>query len=241
MNKKIWTTKWGAQIEAYFRINKNDWNTHQSILAEDEYFFNHLEGTIGIDIGAFIGSASLAMASKNMQVIAIEVLPENIEMINKNLQLNNFQDKVTILHRAINSDYTTIVKAFYGNPNTDGKNVHEFIGHTSQKLINDRFVEVQSISLNEIFTQYNLSHCDILKIDCEGGEWPCFEAANNDVLSKIHYIVGELHTGQGEPRGSLTSFKSLLGDRFENKSLEFGFKPQPDTALQGFIFVNRDW
>lgn len=243
MKTKVWTTKWGVPIEAYFRVGKNDWNTHQSILGEDEYYFAKMEGRIGIDIGAFIGSASLAMASRGMDVYTVEALPENVEMINKNLKLNSYQNKVTVLHRAISSDSNSMVKLYYGNPNTSGGNVHEFIGHVGHNpSAKGRHVEVQTLSLDALFSENNLDHCDILKIDCEGGEWPCFEAVSEKTLDKIHYITGELHTGSPNPnRKGLASFLSLFKGKFDNITSQFGFKPQPDSALQGFIFKNKSW
>ena len=46
MKTKTWTTKGGISLQGYFREGRSDWNTHQAILAEDEYYFEQLKGTL---------------------------------------------------------------------------------------------------------------------------------------------------------------------------------------------------
>lgn len=235
MDEHTWTTQWNAKVKGLYRRGTIDWNSHQSILYHDEYCFKEMKGTIGIDIGAYIGSATLAMASKKMQVYAVEPLLDNVDTINKNIELNRYKKRVKVYQRAIGKNDEETLKAYYNTPNAT-ENVHEFLGLVTDEVIEDRrYDEVKTISLNTLFEDNNLSHCDILKIDAEGGEWPCFEAASRKNLEKIHYITGEVHNG------SLSSLMSLLQNQFNDVGVKVGLKKQPDECLQIFVLENKGW
>ena len=51
----------------------------------------------------------------------------------------------------------------------------------------------RALSLDKIFTENNLTKCDLLKIDCEGNEYPIFENSNDKTLQKIDHIAMEIH------------------------------------------------
>jgi hypothetical protein len=52
---------------------------------------------------------------------------------------------------------------------------------------------VPGISLVELLRDHSVQSVDLLKIDCEGGEFAILESIPGDVLSRIRNIVFEFH------------------------------------------------
>lgn len=238
-----WTTKWGIPLLGLFREGKSDWNTNQAIIKEDEYFFDRLKPIkVGLDIGAHIGAASLAMASQGAKVVAVEALPENFNMILESVALNKFQNRITVLHKAIGARDGDMISIHYGNIENEIGDVHEFIGNSfPNPNYHGRSVDVETVSLDTVFRDNDIQHCDVVKIDCEGGEWPCFEGVSPEILDKIDWIVGELHCSGPYVRKSRQDFLDLLQNKFEDKSVEFGLATdiQGAQGLSSFVFKRR--
>lgn len=215
-----WKTKWGTGIRAYYRVDKNDWNTLQSCLAEDEYHLNglDLEGKNVVDIGGHIGGFTLAALAKGANVTAVEVLPENVDMIRDSVGLNAFSGSLNMVHKAIGKTTGEVIKACY-NPvpsDKDTENHHEFIGVTTVDT-GGASIEVESISLDDVLK--DLDEVEVLKIDCEGAEWPAFAGVSPEQIAKVKLIVGEVHP-LAEYAGQ--NLVDLLHGQFEDVSAELG-------------------
>jgi hypothetical protein len=51
--------------------------------------------------------------------------------------------------------------------------------------------------MQQIFDTHKLSRVDLLKVDCEGGEYDIFPSMSDDLYSRIANIVFEYHTING--------------------------------------------
>lgn len=240
-----WVTKWGSIITGVYRDGKSDWNTNQAILKEDEYFFNRLplsrEG-VAIDIGSFVGSAALALASLGIKVVAVEALSKNVECIKKAMSLNSFGGQITLYHRAIGDSDTSTIKIYHGDTSNATGDVHEFVGNAfATPGLHALPEEVQTISLDTIFQENKISHCPVLKIDCEGGEWACFKAASPETLDKIDYIVGELHDVGLPGCNTRKDFLDLFKGKFEDISAQYGLNLASSGAqgLTSFVLKRK--
>ena len=133
-------TPWGVEVAIFTREGTNDWNTLYSCIAEDEYKIGELQVDHGkstaVDIGAHAGGCSLAMLSRGFKVIAVEPLPENAELIMKNVKANGWENNFTLHHKAINEVSGKEVVLRYGNENTESGSHHRFIGNTIDSYIN---------------------------------------------------------------------------------------------------------
>jgi FkbM family methyltransferase len=238
-DKKIWMTKWGKKITGVFREDKSDWNTNQAILLGDEYFFNQLsfdKNSVALDIGSFVGSASLALASLGMQVIAVEPLIDNISLIQEALEINGFQNQVKLYHRAIGKNSTDFISIYHGDTSTRAGFIHEFVGNAFPiDGLHSNPEVVSTISLEDLFTENGIIRCGILKIDCEGGEWDCFQQAPEYVLDKIDFIVGEIHPVDGR---TFKDFLSLLKDKFIDITPLYAPELDPSNNFGNF-FLKR--
>ena len=153
-----------------------------------------------IDIGAGMGdfAISVALRCPKSIVYAFEPFPESFAKLNDHRELNG----------------TTNVHAFReALAGTAGSvRVYSVTGVSGQNLTgtgNDaEGVETPATTLDEVFTRLKLTHCDFLKIDCEGAEYEIMFHATADTLRRIRHISMEYHDGvtshsHGELRTSL--------------------------------------
>jgi FkbM family methyltransferase len=194
-------------------------------------FFKHDYGTIKdnstvIDIGGNIGSFSLYAGSKakNIKVYVYEPLPKTFDLLYENIKINHFENKISAFNFGVGSKKEKR-KLFLtgGSP---------FNTLYSDKL-DDNYVEINLLSLEDIFVENNIEKCDVLKCDCEGAEYEIFYNAPDKYLQKINEIRFEYH--------NLTNEKSNIDDLtifLEGK----GFKRtifRADTTLSGNAWFKR--
>jgi FkbM family methyltransferase len=133
-----------------------------------------------IDIGANIGAVSLWGAYLGAQVIAIEPEPDNLSFLRANLANHpDLADRVTVLPVAVTTESgPCIIQPEHGN-----SHLVEFS--------TDRTVEVEGITLEQVYLRAGLAYCDVLKIDIEGYEYPVLLSASREVLRKARYLAIE--------------------------------------------------
>jgi FkbM family methyltransferase len=145
------------------------------------------DGWIVLDIGAALGDYSVWAAKQlpHGRVIAIEPYPPSIALMRTNLEKNHIQN-VEVFEGAVSAaNGTTTLKV-------EGKVVQNSTA-ADDKYTNT--VEVNTISLEELFKQFSINNCDYLKMDCEGGEYDILFSASNAALARIDRICMEIHDG----------------------------------------------
>lgn len=168
-----------------------------------------------IDIGANVGYFSL-YAFKNFKkakVIAFEPFPPNFKLLDKH-KVENTLDDLILDKRAV-SGTDSILKINY-NPDVDysvGASTVNRDGASSN-------LEVEAISLKQIFEEYHVERCDLLKIDCEGAEYNILFNTPNDVYNCIDKIVIEMHEWVPKEEGTPDQLISFL----EGKGFKVDFK-----------------
>ncbi|MEY4544156.1 MAG: hypothetical protein RL685_351 [Pseudomonadota bacterium] len=158
-----------------------------------------------IDVGGYIGDFSL-YAVKHLgarQVIVFEPTRENFAVLEQNVRLNGYEQRITAVPCAVS------------NTKTVALNVQRLAAgemHVSAYWYEDAERRVlPATTLADILETYSLEKVDLLKVDCEGGEYDIFEAVPRAVLDKIDNIVFEYHAIRGyQPR--LERVLQLLGD-----------------------------
>ncbi len=209
-----WSTpRWHVVAEFEYRDFTSDWNTITSILTNDEYDLRSLCPTEGVavDVGAYLGAATVAMLLDNpdLHVIAIEPLPENLELIRTNLALNGLTDRCTIIEGAVGVDAVE-----YGWEGSESATHHAFIGNA-----NGMTGTATKVVKGERVTLASLGPVDFVKIDCEGGEWDFLDDPD------VPIIVGEWHPDGGHTQQDLL-------DRLPNHRVTFS---GPEAGPGGFL------
>jgi len=170
-----------------------------------------------IDVGAHIGAWSIptALDHPDVQVIAVEAVPENAALLTENVRRN-----------LTDPERFHVVQAFAARPGTREAICH--YGYTSDPSANDdylsahRFVAetwgargrpafsptVTAVNLDELLARFGITDVALIKIDCEGCEWYFLDTP---AIANVQTIVGEYHggiTGVEDPQGRLLE---LLG------------------------------
>lgn len=134
-----------------------------------------------VDIGMHIGSFSYACLSRGAKiVVGFEAWKENFELACQNLsQFNNGFQVESAVWRSDQEDTTVYFNGATDVKNTGGGNV----------IFQTEGVPVQTVSLDNIIDLYG--PIDLLKIDCEGSEFPILFTCTE--LDKVKNIHGEYH------------------------------------------------
>ena len=184
-------TPGGKSALMYIRAETNDWNTCYSSMNDDEYGLRGLElKGVALDIGAYLGSVSIAMLLDHpeLRVVAVEPIPENVNLIWRNAVINSVADRLTVHEAAVGDGKPITIHYRYGTSESDLH--HAFVGNsalTSGDVAHERWIVPTLIPSD-------FPAADFVKIDCEGGEWPFFAAGLD---TRFGHIVGEWHPVDG--------------------------------------------
>jgi FkbM family methyltransferase len=146
-------------------------------------------GWFVVDIGAGIGDFSIkaAYGKPDTQVFAFEPFPDSHKLLLENLKINKI-DNVKPFQKAV--------------WHRDGKlsldrSIMEPLQMTSDEInLPDPLLiteEVDAISLNTFCRQEYISKIDLLKLDCEGAEYPIILQSPPEIFMIIDRIVMEYH------------------------------------------------
>jgi FkbM family methyltransferase len=144
-----------------------------------------------VDIGGYVGDFSIyAVKYLNApRVIVYEPMAENFGILKQNVENNSFQDRITAVNKAV-SDSDEIV---LNTEILDHEEVHAsryWYQHAERRSI-------RSVTLVELFESHQLGSVDLLKVDCEGGEYDILSSVPAGLFSHIRNIVFEYHEIEG--------------------------------------------
>jgi FkbM family methyltransferase len=160
----------------------------------ESYKFNRLKlkpNDVVIDIGAHIGIICLYLAKRYpaITIYAFEPVPENFEMLNHNIEANGITNVIAI-NRAVTGDGRRLeLRVDFGTNSGGGS------AYVSEKA-QGKTVEAESVTLSQIFNDYRLDRCRLLKIDSEGAEYEILFNTPPNILSRVDIIQGEFHTNK---------------------------------------------
>lgn len=199
----------GRPVSLWVRADTNDWNTVNACLTEDEYGLRdlHLEGW-ALDIGAYLGGVTVALAVDNpeLSVIAVEPVPGNVELLRLNVGLNGLTDRVRVIDGAVAAPGTPLVSVFYGYRGTPSLEHHAFVGNSTLAYDTGGETEHDERELVPFALHELLAMCDgpvsFVKIDAEGAE---FAFLSDPAVSKVPLIYGEWHNVRGHTQADVVA------------------------------------
>jgi hypothetical protein len=158
-----------------------------------------------VDIGANVGIVSFYFAKKypNSKIFAYEPHPVNFQNLLKGIEENKITN-IFPFNLAVFSKSGLDVKIFLHENNTSASSVFRF-------LPEDPYVEIKTISLEDIIKQNNISYIDFLKIDCEGAEFDILE--NTEIFYHNELPIENM----------FIEFHRFM-ERLENKNVEIALK-----------------
>lgn len=179
----------GNRFKLECRLGTNDQDVAHSVSKLDEYGLRglELEGW-ALDIGAYIGAVAIPLAIDHpgLGVVAVEPVPENVALLQRNITLNGVTDSVLVCPLAAAAPGDDLVMVRYG-----GNGRHRFVGNVGMEApdASDEF-DAPGVDLGGLLAFYQISEVSLMKIDCEGCEWAFLSDA---AVGKVERIVGEYH------------------------------------------------
>lgn len=142
-----------------------------------------------VDIGANYGVFSLySQMFKPKKVYSVEPIKSTFENMKKNLDGYD----VVCINKAI-SDENGVETFALTNVNGNNFSLKNIDGYHPSEVINEELVETTTI--DQLISDYDIPYIDFLKVDCEGGELDLFQTINKDYLkNNINKIALEYHS-----------------------------------------------
>jgi FkbM family methyltransferase len=195
---------------AYFacRDDTSDRELVNAVVGRDEYRIGgrNLAGW-AIDVGAHIGSVSIALALDypGLLVVAVEPVPANRGLLRHNIAMNGLRRRVFVDERAAaapDDDSASVSWGYDSGP-------HRFVGNLYPDRGASR-VDAEAASLSRLIADYGMGEAAFLKIDCEGCEWGFL---SDPELGRVAQIAGEYHGDDGRLSGLLGPTHDFHVDR----------------------------
>lgn len=141
------------------------------------------DGATILDIGASTGVFAVyaAASAPRSRVVSFEPMPSAFALLQANVALNGFGDRVQVHHAAVAPE-TGEIDLF-----VDGLFFPSLVKEGTSS------VRVPAISLADLIERHAPDGVDLLKIDVEGAEYDVFYGAAPETLAKIAEIRMEAH------------------------------------------------
>ena len=180
----------------------------KEILEGPDYYQLPVDSKIVIDIGAHIGLVSLVMARMGAEVYAFEPEAFNYETLCYNIEINGYKDRVHCIKLGVGKPGRT---KLYVHPEHGGSSSSRLDLRMIKGLEVDIFQMVNMISIHDVFKNYKIESCDLLKIDNEGAEKYIIGDFDHELAGKVKQISLESHD-YGEKVGQLSKLKEWYND-----------------------------
>lgn len=156
---------WREPIEMAVPADYDFLATH--VLGAGKYFPPHFElalelapaDGVVLDLGAHLGTFTLAAAASGRRVVAVEAAPRNVEMLEESARANGLADAITIVPAAVSNRSGTVRFQQEGA-----------WGQVTDSWWAADIVEVPARTVTEILSDLAIERVDVIKIDVEGSE-----------------------------------------------------------------------
>jgi FkbM family methyltransferase len=172
-----------------------------------------------VDIGANVGFFSFLMAAKrkDARIYSYEPMENNLRLFLSNLERNpGIKNSIKAEQKAITGSEVKSIKLFFDDvhSNTVISSVYEDFSKD-----NTRSIDIEAMSLAEIIRTNNLKVIDVLKLDCEGSEYPILYDSPASVWPLIKCLCIEVHEMDTEKRNHnyLSGFLKEKGYQLSSK------------------------
>ena len=173
------TTRKG--LKYVLRPKLGDLSILNEILRNDLYSQWPVYGTV-VDIGAHIGVFAVQASESSDTVICYEPFPRNFELLQKNIAINALNN-VKALRQAVSTE-RGIKRLWVSQDKSYG---HTFYPSNGRRFI--RTIDVETVTLADVFSSNGLDRIDFIKMHCEGAELDILTHSPQDVLDRVGAIV----------------------------------------------------
>lgn len=145
-----------------------------------------------VDIGANIGYYAFMPLTilDDAHVIAIEADDQNIRSLRKNIGLNDYSDRISVVNCAVGSEQT--ITKFHQSTHSNRHSMQTEFKEQNPEFVSDT-VDIKVKSLDDIISEIDIDHSDIdvIRMDVEGYEANIFKGMDR-VLSSSDSILFQI-------------------------------------------------
>jgi len=193
---------------------------------DEQYKWLNVKGKEVVDVGASIGDTAIYFTVNGAKhVYAFEPYPFSYKIAVKNIKLNKLEKKVTLLNEAIGKE-NKIIYIDENYENTSADDLKEF----------KKGKKIKVTTLEEVVKRFKLKDA-VLKMDCEGCEYPSILNTPNEVLRNFEQIMIEYHYGYLNLKKKLEEAGFKVKTSFPN--YYFDYKAQNPYMLIGYLYAQR--
>jgi FkbM family methyltransferase len=178
------------------------------VLAEDAYRLGAIDWAnagqaIVLDIGAHVGSFACALAQRaeRAHIVCVEPSPVTSGWLARNLEANDLSGRVTILRAAVGG--------------TDGEGTLWELGDASGESSTIKGRQGNPMPVRTVSLESLVSHAggppEVVKIDCEGGEYEAILNSPDWCWKGVRYLFLEHHPVAGHCFDELCDYLRRLG------------------------------
>ncbi len=184
------------------------------------------KGWTVVDIGAASGDFTVwsALQVAPGKVVAVEPYPPSLNLLEENLRLN-LVDNVSVCEGAVASQNgTSRLNLVTG----------EAVQHsTASGMSSNGQINVETLTLGDLFERNAIDSCDYLKMDCEGAEYDILFNCDPQTLKKIDRICMEVHDG-------VTAYsKRDMEQLLAKNGFAVRITPNPVHANLAYLYAER--
>ncbi len=155
----------------------------------DQLHFDKSGASVIVDIGANIGVTAMVFSKiSSGKIYCYEPIKRNCEFIKRNKKHNNAQN-VEIIEKAVADKTGTITFQVEEDVSVSAHAASLALNN----LTNAETIEVPAISIRELIQNLSGTSIDLMKIDCEGGEYPILEVLDKESARHIKALTFEVH------------------------------------------------
>jgi FkbM family methyltransferase len=181
------------------------------IFAENSYRLEWLLGDLLdrpiqiVDIGGHVGTFAcrITQLHPKASVLSCEPSAGTAGYLRRNAENNGVADRVTVIERAIAA--TTGRAVFHDNGGGSGLNGLAAAGHTAGPA-----TEVETMAFDDLVARAPAA-IDVVKIDCEGGEYDLVLGSSPQSWDTVQRVVIEFHPVDGHGWPELHDFFAGVG------------------------------
>lgn len=185
------TIRWGLG-SLHYRPGTSDQEVIYQVLLKPgrkaEYWLpDDASPAIVLDIGGNIGAVSVYFARRYPQarIYSVEPVPENFALLTKNIAP---YANIKAYQLALGQADGELILNHSDNPiNFGGFSIGDHGVHPDRKL------RVRMQAVETFLCDIGVSEIDLIKIDTEGAEFDILTSMPDRILSRVGWIVGELH------------------------------------------------
>ncbi len=128
-------------------------------------------GSRVLDLGAHIGTFTLAAAALGCEVIAVEASPQNARLLRASVEQNGFT-QVHVIQAVVSDRAGTVLFSCYGP-----------FGHVFTPATNLPSIDVPAVRIDDLLAEIGWDRVDLVKLDVEGSEIAALDGMSNLLTS----------------------------------------------------------